>query len=128
MAMENVKKFVDKLAADEALQAQLKDKKADDVVAAAAGMGFDFTKEELKEFGKGIDALTPEQLTQAAGGNCSDFNEAVDNIRQGILNGAGAVAEGACWVGGKISDGAEWMSDKVCVGYGFLKASARPAL
>lgn len=76
MAMENVREFIGKLAADEALQAELRNRTAEDAAAAAAGMGFSFTKEELKEFVKGVKAVSPRQLDQAAGGNPEGFRQA----------------------------------------------------
>ena len=73
MAQENVKKFMEKYVADEALQEQLKGKKADEVVAIAGNLGFAFTKEELEAYGKGLQELAPDALKDVAGG--VDFNE-----------------------------------------------------
>ena len=99
MAQENITKFMEKLAADKTLQDQLKGKKADEVVALAAEMGFSFTKEELKDFAKGIKELTPEDIEQASGGIGSGLTDAINDARDGFTNGIGKIAEGAEWVG-----------------------------
>ncbi len=95
MAQENVKKFMDKYAADEALREQLKGKKADEVVAIAGNLGFAFTKEELEAYGKGLQELTPDQLEQAAGGDIMD-------VMQGAV------------------DAADWADEKLALAYGVV--------
>lgn len=96
MAQENVKKFMEKYVADEALQEQLKGKKADEVVAIAGNLGFAFTKEELEAYGKGLQELTPDQLEQAAGGDAMD-------AMQGVV------------------DAANWAEDRLALTYNLVK-------
>ncbi len=75
MAQENVKKFMDKFMADEALREQLKGKDAAEVTAIAGSLGFEFTEEELKDFSKNIrnfQELTPDQMEDVAGGYIVD--------------------------------------------------------
>ena len=61
--------FMEKYAEDEALQAKLEGKSADEVKAIAAEMGYGFTTDELKEFGKNMTKLSPDELEAASGGS-----------------------------------------------------------
>ena len=109
MALENVQKFMKKFAANKSLQEQLKGKKAEEVVALAAEMGFDFTKEELEDFAKSIEELSPDQLDRAAGGDAADFEQVMESITGGITKGIE-----------KTVDGGRWVADKAASAYNFV--------
>ena len=109
MAKENITKFINKYAADEALREKLNGKSADEVVAVAREQGYEFSKEELAAYRDQVMELNPEQLEKAAGGSSADVerlvDSAVDAVRSGIETGVNGIVDGAKWVGQKAVDG-----------------------
>ena len=109
MAKENITKFINKYAADEALREKLNGKSADEVVAVGRELGYEFTKEELAAYRDQVMELNPEQLEKAAGGSSADVerlvDSAVDAVRSGIETGVNGIVDGAKWVGQKAVDG-----------------------
>lgn len=121
MAKENITKFINKYAADEALREKLNGKSADEVVAVAREQGYEFSKEELAAYRNQVMELNPEQLDQAAGGSPADFERAVDSVMNtvgyGIEKAVDGVVTGGKWIGEKAVDGYNYVADGVVSGY-----------
>ena len=121
MAKENITKFINKYAADEALREKLNGKSADEVVAVAREQGDEFSKEELAAYRDQVMELNPEQLEKAAGGDSAYVeylvDSAVDAVRNGIETGVDGIVDGAKWVGQKAADGYNYVADGVVSGY-----------
>ena len=67
MAIENAKKFVEKVKADAALCERVKDMTPQEGLALAKELGLEFTEAELKDALNNRE-LNPEELDEAAGG------------------------------------------------------------
>jgi len=129
VSVENIKRFYDALAKDEALRNMFKeiakkyegqkpdDEQADSIcekelIPFAKSAGYDFTLEELKEYSR--DAAKPatrqlseEELAAVAGGTCVCVVSGYGNLGNGILCGCGIGGWGqgegqlcACFLGG----------------------------
>ena len=72
-------------------------------MALAAQMGFDITKEELEDFAKSIEELSPDQPDRVAGGDAADFEQVMESITGGITKGLDKTVDGACWVADKAA-------------------------
>ena len=72
-------------------------------MALAAQMGFDITKEELEDFAKSIEELSPDQPDRAAGGDAADFEQVMQSITGGITKGIEKTVDEACWVADKAA-------------------------
>jgi len=71
MAIENAKKFVEKVQADAALAERVKGMTPQEGLALAKEMGLEFTEDELKDALNNRE-LDPEELDEAAGGVRND--------------------------------------------------------
>ena len=67
MAIENAKKFVEKVKADAALSERMKDMKPEEGLALAKEMGLEFTEAELKSALNNRE-LSPDELDEGVGG------------------------------------------------------------
>ena len=67
MAIENAKKFVEKVQADAALAERMKGMTPEEGLALAKELGLEFTEAELKSALNNRE-LSPEELDEAAGG------------------------------------------------------------
>lgn len=72
MAIENAKKFVEKVQADAALSEHVKGMKPEEGLALAKELGLEFTEAELMDALNNRE-LSPEELDEAAGGKISEF-------------------------------------------------------
>ncbi len=91
MALENAKKFLEKLLNDEALRVRAAEKEPDEVVAFAKELGFDVTAKELEEAvralrqaaGEEPKELSPDEMDKAAGGTFWNGEDAPDGHEMG---------------------------------------------